>query len=66
MVALRFPDPLRRQDRAGRVIPHEFVVLRPLADEINSVEDGLQRVWPRVADEFEEIWVLPEPPSADR
>ncbi len=26
-VALRFPDPLERQDAAGRVIPHESVLL---------------------------------------
>lgn len=65
MVALRFPDPSGRRDHAGRVIPHDFVVLQPLADEINSVKDGLSLVWPRVAGEFEEIWKLPKPPSAD-
>lgn len=64
-VALRFPDPLGRQDVAGRVIPHEFVIFGPLADEIDSVEDGRRRVWPQVADEFEGAWQLPEPPSAE-
>jgi hypothetical protein len=63
MVALRFPDPLGRQDRAGRVIPHHFVVLPPLADGIDSVEDGLQRIWPLVADQFERVWELSTPPS---
>lgn len=48
----------------GRVIPHEFVVFPPLADEINSVEDGLREVWPLVADEFAQVWELPKPPSA--
>ena len=62
MVALRFPDPLGRQDRAGRVIPHEFVVFRPLTDEVGSVDDGLQLVWPLVALEFERIWELSKPP----
>src|SRR3954468_14311180 len=52
-VALRFPDPLGRKDAAGRVIPHEFVAFRPLADGIDSVEDGLREIWPRVADEFD-------------
>lgn len=66
-VALRFPDPLGRKDTAGRVIPHEFVVFGSLADEVDSVEDGLRLVWhqPRVAAEFARIWKLPAPPSAN-
>ncbi|TQM61726.1 hypothetical protein FBY41_1739 [Humibacillus xanthopallidus] len=55
-VALRFPDPLGRTDAAGRVIPHEFVVLGDLAKEIQSVEDGLQQVWPHVAGTYARIW----------
>jgi hypothetical protein len=56
MVALRFPDPSGRRDQAGRVIPHDFVVLRPLADEVDSVEDGRQLIWPLVARDFERVW----------
>lgn len=65
-VALRFPDPLGRTDEAGRVIPHEFVVFPPLADQINSVEDGLQLVWnlPNVAERFEQVWDRRESSSA--
>ncbi len=62
-VALRFADPLQRKDRAGRVIAHDFVVFMPLADEINSVEDGLRLVWPLVADEFARVWKLPKAPA---
>lgn len=61
--ALRFPDPLGRQDRAGRIIPHEFVVLGSLADKIDSVEDGRRLIWPQVAKEFNRVWELPKPPS---
>lgn len=57
-VALRFPDPLNRKDRAGRVIPHDFVIFAPLANQVDSVEDGLRLVWPLVADEFERVWKL--------
>ena len=64
--ALRFPDPLGRRDRAGRIIPHDFVVFGPLADEFDSVEDARRLVWPQVADEFEEVWKLPKPPSASK
>ena len=65
-LALRFPDPLGRKDRAGRVIPHEFVVSGSLAEGIESVEDGLRVIWsrPGVADEFARIWESPAPPSA--
>lgn len=67
-VALRFPDPERRKDVAGRVIPHEFVVLGHLANgigsgEIKSVEDGLRLVWPLVEAEFALVWDKPKPPA---
>lgn len=61
--ALRFPDPLGRQDAAGRAIPHDFVILDPV-DGIDSVHDAMQLVWSLVADEFASVWDLPEPPSA--
>ena len=62
-VALRFQDPAGRKDMAGRVIPHDFVVLPPFADEINSVADGLERVWPAFEAEFADVWELPRPPQ---
>lgn len=62
--ALRIPDPLGRQDRVGRIIPHDFVVLGPMADEIDSVEEGRRLIWPQVAQEFDTVWELPKPPSA--
>ncbi len=64
-VALRFPDPEGRRDASGRVIPHDFVLLGPWADGINSLEDGFERIWHEVADEFEKVWDKPEPPSAE-
>lgn len=63
-VALRFPDPDGRRDAAGRVIPHDFVLLGHWADGINSLEDGRQRIWPEVADEFKSVWDKTEPPLA--
>lgn len=62
-VALRFPDPLGRRDGAGRIIPHDVVVLPPLADDVRSVEDGLQLVWPLLADTYSHVWDEPGPPS---
>ena len=63
-LALRFPDPLNREDAAGRVIPHDFVVMEPLVNDIRSVGDGLQRVWPLVADIYARVWSV-SPPSAN-
>ncbi len=63
-VALRFPDPDGRRDASGRVIPHDFVLLGPWADGINSLEHGFQRIWHEVADEFESVWDKTEPPPA--
>ncbi len=59
LVVLRFADPLGRRDTAGRVIPHEFVVWPPEADEIDSVEAGRRLIWPLVADDYERVWNLP-------
>lgn len=65
-LALRFPDPLQRQDSAGRVIPHDFVLLDSVPDGVDSVEDGRRLIWPLVADEFASLWDLPEPPPSAR
>ncbi|MPM79090.1 hypothetical protein SDC9_126121 [bioreactor metagenome] len=62
-VALRFPDPLNRRDEAGRVIPHDFVVMGPLADKINSVNDGLREIWPLVAEVYDQVWDAASAPS---
>lgn len=60
-VALRIPDPLGRRDSAGRVIPHEFVISGDLAAAVDSVEDGLRKVWPLVSERYASIWESPTP-----
>ncbi|OZE26946.1 hypothetical protein CH278_25640 [Rhodococcus sp. 05-2254-5] len=65
-VALRISDPLERRDSAGRVIPHEFVLLGDLAATVDSVEDGLRMVWPLVSERYAVVWATPNPnPSSD-
>ena len=64
--AVRFPDPLGRQDSAGRVIPHEFVILGPRAAAISSVDDAVREVWPLVADEYAKVWDKPKAPRLGR
>ncbi|MGZ8178711.1 hypothetical protein ACXVUM_12360 [Williamsia sp. SKLECPSW1] len=61
-VALRFPDPLGRRDSAGRVIPHEFVLFGDLAARVDSVEDGLNTVWPLVSEKYAQVWDASDPP----
>ena len=63
-VALRFADPLGRCDDVGRVIPHDIVVLPPLAADVHSVVDGQRLVWPLLAGTFARVWDLAQPPSA--
>lgn len=60
-VVLRFLDPEGRSDGSGRVIPHDFVVLPPVADEVDSLEAGMSVVWTAVAAEFAAVWELPNP-----
>jgi len=62
-VVLRFPDPLRRRDAAGRVIPHEFIVFGELGSAIDSVEAGVREVWPAVSDTYARVWDSERPPS---
>lgn len=61
--AVRFPDPAGRRDAAGRVIPHEFVLLGRWAHDLNSLDDARGRLWHEVAEEFERVWAQPEPPT---
>lgn len=59
-VAVRFPDPSGRKDSAGRVIPHELVIFPPLSDELETVDDALERVWPLISGEFDATWADPD------
>lgn len=60
-VALRFEDPELRADASGRVIPHEFVILEPLASQIHSLEEAKRLIWEQVKDEFTAAWDQPTP-----
>lgn len=61
-VGLRFPDPESRRDTAGRIIPHEFVIVGPQSDRIRSLEAGIESVWPRVAKAYARVWDADRPP----
>ncbi|KDP89853.1 MULTISPECIES: hypothetical protein [Clavibacter] len=62
-LAIRFPDPEGRRDRAGRVISHEFVLLPPLEGAIDSVEAARDLVWPQVEAVFRGAWDAPQAPA---
>lgn len=64
-VALRLPDPQGRRDFSGRVIPHEFVVFGDMVDVVDSVDDGLHRLWPLVERAYERVWNADAAPSVD-
>ena len=62
-VAVRFPDPLKRRDSAGRVIPHEIVVFGADADLVDSLDTGIRELWPRISGIYAQIWDSDDPPS---
>ncbi|MDT0209001.1 hypothetical protein [Curtobacterium sp. BRD11] len=55
-LAVRFPDPEQRKDRAGRVIPHEFVVLAPDHLRFPDGESARAELWHEVEEEYASIW----------
>lgn len=63
-VAVRFTDPKGRRDRAGRLIPHEFVFLADDVARVQCIDDARGLFWPLVADWFEGVWDAAEPPEA--
>lgn len=63
-VALRLPDPQRRRDSAGRVIPQEFVALGHLADTVGTVDDGLEQIWPLVEHAYARVWDADAAPTS--
>ena len=64
-LAVRFPDPDGRRDRAGRIIPHEFVVLPPDHANMNDVDSARMALWNEVGEQYATIWDQPAPPAAD-
>ncbi|KQS08319.1 hypothetical protein ASG04_14535 [Curtobacterium sp. Leaf183] len=58
-LAVRIPDPQRRKDRAGRVIPHEFVVLAPDHLRFSDCESARAALWHEVEEEYASIWDEP-------
>lgn len=65
VAALRFNDPDGRRDSAGRVIPHEVVVLPPDGRAVTDMTIGMRLVWPLIGPVYRAIWQLPQAPSSD-
>ena len=64
MTAVRFPDPDGRTDRAGRVIPHEFVILTDGMD-FETVDTARTMLWMHVAPLYASVWDQPTGPRPD-
>ncbi|MFE5290841.1 hypothetical protein ACFQ8T_01555 [Isoptericola sp. NPDC056618] len=62
-VALRFPDPDGRRDQAGRVIPHDVVVIPAHSTDLHTLQDGMASVWPLLAGAFAAVWDQPTAPT---
>ncbi|WP_228545877.1 hypothetical protein [Microcella flavibacter] len=64
-IAVRFPDPEGRTDRAGRLIPHDFVILDSKTSDIRDLQDARALLWPAVSGQYEAIWDKPAGPAPD-
>ncbi|WP_430591393.1 hypothetical protein [Humidisolicoccus flavus] len=53
---LRFADPEGRQDSAGRLIPHEFVLIKGDYPHFTSLNQARDFIWPQVLDEYALVW----------
>lgn len=62
-LALRFPDPEGRADTAGRLIPHDLVLLPPIPSEIDSLEAGRTQIWAMLAAAYAAVWDRPRAPG---
>ncbi len=63
LLALRFPDPESRCDHAGRVIPHDIVLMGADTESITE-EDAVRIVWQHIGPTFAAVWDLPHPPDS--
>ena len=64
-LAVRFPDPDGRTDRAGRVIPQEFVVLAPDHAVFKDADAARQALWDVVREPYAAVWGQSSPPTYD-
>lgn len=64
-LAVRFPDPDGRTDRAGRVIPHEFVVLDPDHTVFQDANAARQALWDAVREPYAAVWDQTSPPASE-
>jgi hypothetical protein len=65
VVAVRFADPDGRKDRAGRVIPHDFVLLGSDACYWRSLDDAQIVLWAEVGNQYASVWDRPTAPTPD-
>lgn len=61
-LVLRFQDPEGRQDAVGRPILHELIVEGPETNGVTSLHEGIELIWPALAQEYAEAWDQPRPP----
>jgi hypothetical protein len=64
VTAVRFPDPEGRTDRAGRLIPHEFVILTA-GIGFEQIDTARTTLWAEVAPLYASVWEQPAGPSPD-
>jgi hypothetical protein len=52
-IAARFTDPLNRKDFAGRPIGHDVILPKSMTENVNNIDDVVEKTWPLIKDIFQ-------------
>lgn len=53
-------DPEGRKDRAGRPISHVILIPNSMKDSVNSRDDVVNDIWPKVKDDYDYDYTIPD------
>lgn len=55
-IAAAFDDPQGRKDFAGRLIPHQVVIPKSMAGDLNNLDDVKTKIWPLIKDQYDAFY----------
>jgi hypothetical protein len=57
-IALSFPDPEQRKDRAGRIIPHEIALLGEEIQAFQDIRSAVNEIWKTLSSTYAILYPL--------
>ncbi|MBD2427362.1 hypothetical protein [Phormidium sp. FACHB-1136] len=57
-IALSFPDPEQRKDRAGRIIPHEIALLGEEIKAVQDIRSAVNEIWKTLSSTYSILYPL--------